>query len=166
MSDELGALKAEIVVWEGRSLTVEWLEPPFLPPLSQITQASGVCVTGDRRIVLVSEDGADWGLPGGHPEPGETAEQVLRREVREEACAEVLQSKYLGCQRVSDPELKEAYYQTRFWARVELGGFKPQFETRHRRLIGFDRFLVTLSWGRSPIAELLLSRVRNIQNSL
>jgi NUDIX domain len=60
------------------------------------------CFTGDHRIVLVTLNGTDWSLPGGSPEPGETLQQTLAREVREEACARVIDSSYIGCQRVEE----------------------------------------------------------------
>lgn len=49
------------------------------------------------------------------------------REVWEEACARILQCEYIGCQRVDDPQNPEGrtmYYQTRFWAAVELEEFE------------------------------------------
>jgi 8-oxo-dGTP pyrophosphatase MutT (NUDIX family) len=52
--------------------------------------AGGVVVRGEQVVVIVpvkrSADGRRvLGLPKGHPEPGETAEQAAAREVREEA---------------------------------------------------------------------------------
>jgi len=46
-------------------------------------------VTADGDIVVISPDGTIWDLPAGRPEPGESWEQTLRRELDEEACATV-----------------------------------------------------------------------------
>ncbi|MPZ63567.1 MAG: NUDIX domain-containing protein [Propionibacteriales bacterium] len=87
---------------DGRRYRIAWFDPPFRPRLEEATQALGICLTDDRRIVLVTWDGENWTLPGGRPEPGETLEQGLAREVREEACARVVTSRYIGCQRVEE----------------------------------------------------------------
>jgi 8-oxo-dGTP pyrophosphatase MutT (NUDIX family) len=74
-----------------------------------------MCFTADHRIVLVTCNGTEWSHPGGSVEPGETLEQTLEREVREEACARVTDRRYLGCQRVEELDgERRAYYQTRF----------------------------------------------------
>ena len=145
--------------WEGRRLTVTWLSPPFLPPRDATTQAMGLCFTADHRVVLVTSDGASWTLPGGSLEQGETPVQALKREVREEACAVVRRSVYLGCQRVDDPGHPQGlthYYQTRFWARVTLRPFERAFETVARRLVEPEHVLEELAWGHVPIARVLL----------
>ena len=147
------------LTWEGRPLQVTWREPPFRPPRELTTQAYGICFTHDREIVLIPGDGAYWNLPGGRPEGNETLEEALAREVWEEACAHVIECKYIGCQQVDDPYSPDGlatYYQTRFWARVALHPFQPAFETTERKLVPPDQFLATLSWGHSPIAPIIL----------
>jgi 8-oxo-dGTP pyrophosphatase MutT (NUDIX family) len=73
--------------WSATSIssdpTSDTLNPP--PEFS----AGGVVVRGDQVVVIVpvkrDADGQRvLGLPKGHPEPGETAEQAAIREVREE----------------------------------------------------------------------------------
>lgn len=145
--------------WAGRPLTVTWLPPPFRPPRDLTTQAAGLCFTADRRIVLITSDGAEWGLPGGRPEGDETLEAALGREVWEEARAVVTRCACLGCQRIDDPRAPAGptrYYQARFWARVELRPFVAEWETTARRLVSPDQFLATLAWGRAPIARIIL----------
>jgi 8-oxo-dGTP pyrophosphatase MutT (NUDIX family) len=147
--------------WEGRQLTVQWMPASFVPPRELTTQAYGICFTEHRKIVLVLEPGGLWNLPGGTTETGESLEEALAREVWEEACARVVRSRYIGCQRVEDPHAPAGprlYYQARFWARVEVYPFKPQFETTERRLVEPADFLQTLFWGSSPIAKLILDQ--------
>jgi 8-oxo-dGTP pyrophosphatase MutT (NUDIX family) len=149
----------EKTAWGGRQLEVTWTGGGTPPPRELTQQASGLCFTEDGQIVLVAGEDGGWNLPGGKPEPGETVEQALTREVWEEACAVVQELAYLGAQEVRDPDHPsgpQVYYQTRFWARVDLEPFAPAFETRRRTLVAPEAFLETLSWGYSPIAKAIL----------
>ena len=77
----------------------------------------------------------------------------------EEGCARVVESRYIGCQRVDDPGHPAGpwrYYQTRFWARIELLPWDPQHEVYERRLVPPESFLRTLSWGSAPSAAIIL----------
>jgi ADP-ribose pyrophosphatase YjhB (NUDIX family) len=147
----------DVIVVAGDRYHLAWYDPPFVPPLAETTQALGICFTFERRIVMVTWDGQHWTLPGGTIEPGETLEQALSREVREEACARVRASAYLGCQRVTpldgDPT---PYYQTRFWARVELAEFRPEHEMIGRRLVSPEEFGSVLFWGDETSAAVIL----------
>jgi len=158
MADENDGL-TEQVVWDGRALTVTWLAPPFLPEPRLTTQILGLCFASNGQILLVTGDDESWTLPGGHPEPGETFEAALERELREEGCARLVACEYLGCQRVEDPERPEGpdrYYQARYWARIELYPFEPRFETVARQLVSPDAFLATLAWGEAAAARRIL----------
>ena len=84
----------------------------------------------------------------------------LVREVMEEGCARVVESRYIGCQRVDDPDRPTEpwrYYQARFWARVKLLRWDPQHEVDERRLVRPEDFLRTLSWGSAPSAAIILA---------
>lgn len=116
--------------------------------------------------MLVSGRDDWWNLPGGTIEEGETPEETLVREVSEEACARVVEYKYIGCQRVDDPQSPEAltmHYQTRFWAKVELDEFEPLHEIVERKLIKPNEFLASLSWGSAPTAKIILDEGLKVQ---
>ena len=160
MSEQRREPTVERIAWDGRTTTVTWLTPPFRPSRRLTTQALGLCFTPDGQIVLVTSDGMNWTLPGGALAPGETLEAALLRTLGEEACARVVASEYLGCQRVEDPQRKDGpalYYQARFWARVELDPYESPDETGARRLVSPDDFLDALAWGDTAVARILLA---------
>lgn len=135
------------------------MAPGWIPPRSLVTQALGLCFTTDRLVVMVTWDGQQWTFPGGTVEDGETVQQALIREVAEEACARVVFYRYLAAQHVADPDNPNggpSYYQTRWWARVELDPWRPQHEMIARRLVIPDHVLPTLCWSRKEVAARLL----------
>jgi ADP-ribose pyrophosphatase YjhB (NUDIX family) len=136
------------------------MAPGWWPPLPALTQCYGLCFTPERRVVLVSSGERWWTLPGGTVEPGEQPYDTLVRELAEEACARVLRARYLACQHVWDPEAPDgrtSHYQARWWARVELGEWDPQFEIEERCAVPVEEVLATLSWRDKSIAGRLLS---------
>ena len=142
-----------------RPATFTLMAPGWYPPAHLVTQAYGFCFSPDGQVVLVATDDGFWNLPGGTVEPGEHPADTLVREVAEEACAQVTGSRYLACQHVWDPQASAgptSYYQTRWWARVELEPWRPVHETVARRCVPPSLVLEALSWRRKEIAGLLL----------
>ncbi len=131
----------------------------WYPPEHASTQSYGFCFTPDGLVVLVQADDGFWNLPGGQLQAGETARDALVREVAEEACARVIDCRYLACQHVWDPQAPHgptSHYQTRWWARVELDPWEPHHEMVQRLPVPPDRVLTTLSWRSKAIAARLL----------
>ncbi|MBM4029685.1 MAG: NUDIX domain-containing protein [Planctomycetes bacterium] len=68
--------------------------------LNPAAAVAGVIVDEQGRMVVLvrgKEPGkGQWDLPGGFVDPGDTAEEALRREIREEIGLEVTALRYLG----------------------------------------------------------------------
>ncbi len=149
-------------VWEnGGDWTVVWHEPDD-EPAGKAHGATAICLTESDDLVIVSEDGDTWGLPGGRTEPGESWEDTLRREMREEACANVIDARLLGfihatCH--SGHEEGLVLVRSQWRANVELANWAPEFEVQHRRTVQARnwRAHVYFSEGWRPIFERLFA---------
>jgi ADP-ribose pyrophosphatase YjhB (NUDIX family) len=125
---------------------VAWYPPPD-PPAGTPHGAEAVCVAGDR-IVVVSEDGQRWGLPAGRPERQEHWVDTMRREVHEEACAEVLDCQLLGFSRgvcVRGPQEGLVLIRSMWRAEVRVAPWDPRFEMAHRRLLPAEKTFQSLT---------------------
>ncbi|GAA4894162.1 NUDIX domain-containing protein [Streptomyces coeruleoprunus] len=130
----------------GQAWRVAWCPPPAPPPGAP-HGAEAVCVA-DGRVVVVSRDGRRWGLPAGRPEPGEGWADTLRREVREEACAEVTDRRLLGFSHgvcVRGPQEGLVLVRSMWRAEVRPGPWRPRFEMSHRRLLAPAEALASLT---------------------
>lgn len=151
-----------------RSNDQDWLvswHPPAVPPEGKSHGAAGICAAGNGEIVLISHDGKLWDLPAGRPEEGETWEQTLHREMLEEACATVFQSRLLGFVRsVCVNGHEEGLVLVRsFWrAEVELAKWEPQFEIKYRRVVPESEVLNHLAEDFIPIFRRALYESSNI----
>lgn len=153
-----------------RQFQSEWLPAPFVPPRELTIQASGVCFTPDGNITLVS-DGKGWVCPGGYPEEGETLEQTLIREIAEEACAHVVDYRYIGSIRTYElPPVPEGspplFYQARYWVRVANGPFLPEHEMTLRQDFPPVEFVATLRWNARLTAALMLEDALAIETQM
>ncbi len=102
-----------------------WHEEP-IPKDMPITQVYGVLFTDDGRIMLRVDKGFH-GLIGGTPEPGETHEETLHREVYEEVNCEISDLHYLGYQTVIGDG--EPYAQLRYVAKLtKIGKNRPDLD--------------------------------------
>jgi ADP-ribose pyrophosphatase YjhB (NUDIX family) len=145
---------------KNRRFLSEWLREPFTPPRELTIQASGICFTKEGKITLVRH-GKGWLLPGGYPEKNETLEQALIREIKEEACARVLDFRYLGS--IKSFELHPTrnskislFYQARYCVLVDNGPFDPQFEIEERIEIRPGQFVDLLKWPAKKLSKLIL----------
>ncbi len=153
--------------WSGTRALVSWLDTARAPAEALIQRAEAVAFTTDGHIVAVAtSDEQLWELPGGRREPGESIDDALRREVREEACARVVASELVGFQRfrhLSGERVGQVATDALFWARVDLEPFEPRFETRARLLLSLAAARGLPLWA-NPLTQRLLSRAADAEH--
>jgi ADP-ribose pyrophosphatase YjhB (NUDIX family) len=98
-------------------------------------------------LVRANPEDPGWCLPGGGVKPGETTQEALKSELREEADAVILAVEELGLQRRDGVQVERAYHRY-YWCRIGLGAVWPDTQVPQRRLLILaDDFLDTLCWG-------------------
>jgi ADP-ribose pyrophosphatase YjhB (NUDIX family) len=119
-----------------------------------VTQVSGLCFNKDGKILMIGSH--HWNIPGGKPEVGETVEETLVREVREESNVEITHFEPLGVMMIiypNNPNKKEGeiFYQLRFIAKIEkintqipdpAGG-----KIRKRMFVEPEKCIEYVNWG-------------------
>ena len=80
----------------------------------------GLCFCGDKLVVVYAESKGYWTFPGGGIEPGETYEEAVIREVKEESNMRVLHQELIGYQDIFEPD--RIIRQTRSFCIVEPYG--------------------------------------------
>jgi ADP-ribose pyrophosphatase YjhB (NUDIX family) len=129
--------------WPTGPLLLSWRasEACDLP----VTGSHGFCFSGGK-VLVCNVRGRGWSIPGGHLEAGETPHECLRREIREEACAEIEHAVLAGFL-VADHSINSEYagpYPTRSalaMFAVTLGELKPYVpakDTLARQLVELD----------------------------
>ena len=156
---------------EAQSNNQDWLaswHPPDGVPDGTPHGSSGICMIGTGEIIVISEDGVHWDLPGGRPEGNETWEETLRREVLEEACATVVQARLLGFCRsacVAGPQAGQVLVRSLWRAQVDLAPWSPQFETTQRRAVVPAALVdqITMADGLARIVSRALHEAASIE---
>jgi 8-oxo-dGTP pyrophosphatase MutT (NUDIX family) len=138
--------------------------------IAPIKQSYGICFCDGKLVIVFGYFGGkdrEWGFPGGRLEPGETSEEALKREIREESNMEVLSFLPLGYQKGSKPGGGHSY-QLRYVCNVRpygefvadpAGGVITAV-----KLIDPAEYAKYLKWGR--IGEHCIKRARELLTRL
>ncbi len=110
-------------LYENQQYQVVYREVDSFAGLTGVNQCYGVCFYHDKIVLGYHSGKNTWSLLGGKPEPGETFEQTLAREVQEESNMRILSQRPLGYQSVTKPD-GTVSAQLRFVCEVEpIGPF-------------------------------------------
>lgn len=143
----------------GQTLKVEYTEDDPLSNLSdKILQAvHAFCFYGDKMVVVYSEKKGYWTPPGGGIELGETIDEAVIREVREETNMKVLHQELIGYQDIYEPD--RIVRQTRSFCIVEPQGpfvSDPDGDVTEIKLIDPKDYKKYFDWGE--IGERIVER--------
>jgi ADP-ribose pyrophosphatase YjhB (NUDIX family) len=125
---------------------ISW-HPAAMPPAGAPHGASALCLTGVGEVVLVRTDAGGWTIPGGRPEPGETWEETLHREVAEEACATVTGATLVGWGQgkcLHGHEAGKVLVRSLWLTHVVLDPWEPAFEMTERILLPPEQVLAAV----------------------
>lgn len=130
-------------------------------------QVYGICFCDDKIVIGYGGQKKDWGLIGGTIERGETFEQTLKREIREESNMEVLKCIPVGYQKVIDTRDGSHIFQLRYaCAAHPLGPFvsDPAGGVTEIKMIDPMDYKKYFDWGK--IGERMISRALELKNKL
>lgn len=133
-------------------------------PLEMCKQTYGVCFYEDRLVIGYGGVKKHWGLIGGKVELGETLEETLAREIKEESNMKVLSSKPIGYQKVTDTRDGSEIYQLRYACIVEpYGPFvsDPDGSITEIKLIDPADYKQYFDWGK--IGERIIIRALELK---
>ena len=113
-----------------------------------LTGVHAFCFYGDKLVIVYAESKKYWTPPGGGIEPGETYEDAVIREVREETNMKVVKQQLIGYQDIYEPN--RILRQTRSVCIVEpLGEFTldPGGDVTEIKLIEPEDYKQYFDWG-------------------
>jgi len=133
--------------------------------VEQFPQPTAVSIIApfDEGKVLAVKTPRGWGIPSGHIESEETWEETVKRELREETCAESSSFSLHGAM-ISNFYAAETSILIVKAPIDRLSPFKPEFEATERRLVTPEE-LIDLYYGNKEIIKgiLAVSKIDNQQ---
>lgn len=146
------------------------LHTPDERPEGEPHGSEAICMIDDATTVLVRTVEGRLNTPGGHPEAGDTSEETMIREVREEACAEVTswqliayaRSECLKGERKGTVMVRDMYV-----ARVEmLPWVRPGGEIAERLMVPLKELVAIMSADWQGLDDFSTELVTLAQNAL
>ena|SRR3989344_7505628 len=158
-------IKSILTNRSGQVLNVVYREGDPLADLGdKILQGiHAFCFYGDRLVVVYVKEKRYWAPPGGGIEPGESYEQAVIREVKEETNMKVLHQELIGYQDIY--ESNRVIRQTRSFCIVEsIGDFviDPDGDVTEIKLIDPRDYKKYFDWGE--IGEKIMKKAVELNN--
>jgi 8-oxo-dGTP pyrophosphatase MutT (NUDIX family) len=131
------------------------------------TQVYAVCFCDNKIVIGYGGAKKSWGLIGGTIEKGETLDQTLRREIKEESNMEIISYLPIGYQKVIDTRDNSFIYQLRYVAIVKpYGPFvsDPAGSITEIKLINPLDYKQYFDWGN--IGDRIIERALDLKPNL
>lgn len=143
-------IKSTLTNRSGQTLDVLYREDDPMKDLDgKILQGvHAFCFYGEKLVIVYAENKKYWAPPGGGIEPGETYEEAVVREVREETNMKVVKQQFIGYQDIYEPN--RIVRQTRSVCIVEpIGEFSidPDGDVTEIKLIDPRDYKQYFDWG-------------------
>jgi len=125
----------------------------------------GLCFLNGKLVIVYAEGKGYWTFPGGGIEPGETYEEAVIREVKEETNMKVLYQELIGYQDIYEPD--RTVRQTRSFCIVEpYGGFisDPDDDITEIKLIDPKDIKKYIDW--KEIGDRILERALELRQKI
>jgi 8-oxo-dGTP diphosphatase len=145
-------IKSTLTNSSGQVLSVVYYEgkDPTQNLEDKILQAvHGICFLNGKLVIVYAEGKGCWTFPGGGIESGETYEEAVIREVKEESNMRVLHQELIGFQDIYEPD--RTIRQIRSFYVVEpYGDFisDPDDDITEIKLIDSKDYKNYFNWGR------------------
>lgn len=156
-------IKSFLINRSSQKLNLIYREDDPLKDLEgRILQAvHAFCFCGDKLIVVYAAEKGYWAPPGGGIESGESFEEAVIREVKEETNMKVLSQKFIGYQDIYEPD--RIVRQTRSFCVVEpYGPFvsDPDGDVTEIKLIDPSDYKKYFDWGE--VGERIIERALSL----
>jgi len=158
-------IKSKLHRRTGQIFDVVYREDNFLNNLNDksLQAVHAYCFYKDRLVVVYADNKECWTPPGGGIEQGESVEEAVIREVKEETNMKVLHQEIIGYQDIYEPE--KTIRQTRSFCIVEpYGEFvaDPDGDITKIELINPKDYKKYFDW--SAIGDRIMNRAIELKN--
>ncbi len=160
-------IRSSLTNRSGQTLEVLYKEDDPLKDLGgKILQGvHAFCFYGDKLVIVFAKNKGYWTPPGGGIEPGETYEEAVIREVKEETNMKVLKQKLIGYQDIYEPN--RIIRQTRSVCIIEpIGEFivDPDGDVTEIKLIDPKDYKEYFDWG--PVGDRLIDQALSLRSGM
>jgi len=109
--------------------------------MTKINNSARACVVHEKKLLLVSNDGSYWYLPGGHMEPRENLAVCAKREVYEETGYEISLGDILYVFEFYDKNIDSHKVECVFCATIDAHPEKHEWQD-----LGHDKSVTMKCW--------------------